>query len=198
MERKEAVAEVAIKQLREYPAKERKEQLEVMFLEDWTEAAGWDELPADIRKEFEGETLLHSSDDARYDPVLLIAIHHDLLPASNEYLKKELEWKGEIIGKPLLLHPCPCCGRRTIHELGDYDICKVCWWEDDGQDNHNLDRVGGPNYSISLRKARYNFIKYGIYDPARKDLFEHRMPPGKYQLGRQFELSEDGIVKEIE
>lgn len=28
---------------------------------------------------------------------------------------------------------CPCCGYRTLLEPpGSYDICKVCFWEDDG------------------------------------------------------------------
>src|SRR3569833_2977032 len=29
---------------------------------------------------------------------------------------------------------CPCCGVRTLIERGGYDICSVCFWEDDGQD----------------------------------------------------------------
>ncbi|MBR5080067.1 MAG: hypothetical protein IKX30_15120, partial [Victivallales bacterium] len=26
---------------------------------------------------------------------------------------------------------CPCCGRKRIEKLGDYEICDVCGWEDD-------------------------------------------------------------------
>lgn len=58
--------------------------------------------------------------------------------------------------------PCPCCGFRTLPERGGYDICEVCFWEDDGQDDHDADTVrGGPNYELSLAQARLNFAEYG-------------------------------------
>jgi hypothetical protein len=28
---------------------------------------------------------------------------------------------------------CPCCGYRTLAARGQYDICAVCGWEDDGE-----------------------------------------------------------------
>jgi len=46
-------------------------------------------------------------------------------------------------GKQKQLLGCPCCGSCTISERGDYEVCKVCWWEDDGQDNHDADEVLG-------------------------------------------------------
>jgi hypothetical protein len=56
------------------------------------------------------------------------------------------------------LYPCPCCGERTLPERGGYYICRVCDWEDDGQDNHDADEVrGGPNGSLSLTQARQAF-----------------------------------------
>lgn len=30
------------------------------------------------------------------------------------------------------MHPCPCCGYKTLPGRGDYDLCPVCWWEDEG------------------------------------------------------------------
>src|SRR5579885_3179586 len=32
-------------------------------------------------------------------------------------------------------YSCPCCGYKTLDERGGYDICPVCFWEDDGQDD---------------------------------------------------------------
>src|SRR5438046_2171564 len=53
---------------------------------------------------------------------------------------------------------CPCCGYRTLTERGAYEMCPVCWWEDDGQDDHDADEVrGGPNGELSLTKARQHF-----------------------------------------
>ena len=62
-------------------------------------------------------------------------------------------------------YPCPCCGFVTLPERGGYDICPVCFWEDDGQDEHDADRVrGGPNYSLSLTEARRNFTRMGAVE----------------------------------
>jgi hypothetical protein len=38
----------------------------------------------------------------------------------------------------------------------------VCFWEDDGQDDHDADEVrGGPNGTLSLTQARTNFRMFG-------------------------------------
>ena len=53
------------------------------------------------------------------------------------------------------LFECPCCGERTLHERGGDEICSVCKWEDDGQDDQNANIVrGGPNKNLSLTAAR--------------------------------------------
>lgn len=57
--------------------------------------------------------------------------------------------------------PCPCCGYPTIAMRGDYEICDICWWQDDGQDDPDADSVwGGPNGKFSLAAARENFKLY--------------------------------------
>jgi len=59
-------------------------------------------------------------------------------------------------------HRCPCCGFSTLHGRGEDEICPVCFWHDDGQDDHDADEVrGGPNCSLSLTEARLNFSNYG-------------------------------------
>ena len=60
--------------------------------------------------------------------------------------------------------PCPCCGFLTLADPppGTYDICPVCYWEDDGQDDHDADEVrGGPNGALSLSAARANYKQHG-------------------------------------
>jgi len=50
---------------------------------------------------------------------------------------------------------CPCCGYPTLGERGGYEICNVCFWEDDGQDDIDADETwGGPNGSMSLSDGR--------------------------------------------
>lgn len=65
--------------------------------------------------------------------------------------------------------PCPCCHLPTLIERGAYDICPVCWWEDDGQDDADSDLVsGGPNGRYSLTRARANTRDHGdMYDPGQ-------------------------------
>ena len=101
-----------------------------------------------------------------------------------------------LLGTRMPPYACPCCGFRTLDELSAWDICPVCWWEDDGQDGQEADKVrGGPNSNLSLTQARANFIKHGISNPRRTDLKPDN--PGKYKRGRRFVLGPDGTVKEI-
>jgi hypothetical protein len=62
---------------------------------------------------------------------------------------------------------CPCCFLPTLAGRGAFEICPVCWWQDDGQDDTNADAVlGGPNGDYSLSKARQNVFDHGdMYDP---------------------------------
>ena len=61
---------------------------------------------------------------------------------------------------------CLCCGSRTLHTPGTFELCPVCWWQDDGQDETDADVVrGGPNGLLSLTAARANFLALGACDP---------------------------------
>ena len=62
---------------------------------------------------------------------------------------------------------CPCCGYPTLNQRGFDQICYLCSWEDDGQDDRDADVVrGGPNNQWSLSRARENFVTYGVmYEP---------------------------------
>lgn len=77
-------------------------------------------------------------------------------------------------------HPCPCCRYLTLGERSGYEICPVCFWEDDGQDDHDADEVrGGPNYHLSLTQARRNYAAYGACDERS---VRHVRPPEPGEL----------------
>ena len=60
---------------------------------------------------------------------------------------------------------CPCCGYLTLESEGCFEICPVCFWEDDGQGNNDADVVrGGPNGCLSLTEARANYERYGAVE----------------------------------
>ncbi|WP_047450723.1 CPCC family cysteine-rich protein [Alistipes sp. ZOR0009] len=50
---------------------------------------------------------------------------------------------------------CPSCGYPTLDERNAWEICSICFWEDDGQDDKDADKVfGGPNSDYSLTQYR--------------------------------------------
>jgi Cysteine-rich CPCC len=91
---------------------------------------------------------------------------------------------------------CPCCGYPTINGRGAFDICSLCGWEDDGQDDpercpylhayfeneHGRTAytdpsyvLGGPNTDYSLAEARENFAQYvTMYRPTDRDFERER------------------------
>lgn len=73
------------------------------------------------------------------------------------------------------LYACPCCGCATLHDRGGYDICPICKWEDDGQDDATADESWfGPNGGYTLTEARANYLEHGDHwaldDPRRAQI----------------------------
>jgi hypothetical protein len=85
---------------------------------------------------------------------------------------------GDIL-KPVVIETfaCPCCGYKTFdHEPnGSYDICGVCFWEDDPIQLEDPDYEGGAN-SMSLRQAQRNFLEFGACD---REMLRNVRPPTK-------------------
>ena len=55
---------------------------------------------------------------------------------------------------------CPCCGYFTLEEVGTYEICPVCFWEDDPSQENDPEMEGGAN-ELSLLESRKNFREFG-------------------------------------
>ncbi|MFH0068443.1 CPCC family cysteine-rich protein [Peribacillus sp. NPDC056705] len=57
-------------------------------------------------------------------------------------------------------YTCLCCGYKTLDEEppGTYDICEICFWEDDGYQYEHQDEDGA-NY-VSFREAQQNYKKF--------------------------------------
>lgn len=60
---------------------------------------------------------------------------------------------------------CPCCGYKTIDQPNAYEICPICFWEDDCVQLQDPLYEGGAN-TVSLYDAQRNFEKYGACDSA--------------------------------
>ena len=71
-----------------------------------------------------------------------------------------------------LFGPALCRGvqlkkHKTLERRDKHEICCLCIWEDDGEDDTNTDGWGGgPNGAYSLTQARANFLAFGtMYHP---------------------------------
>ncbi len=61
---------------------------------------------------------------------------------------------------PIPRHQCPCCDYVTLVERFGWDICPVCFWEDDGDYIDALDTRSPANH-MTLRQGRANFKEFG-------------------------------------
>lgn len=59
------------------------------------------------------------------------------------------------------LFACPCCDYLTLPERGMYEICEVCFWEDDGV--QNPEDYSMPNHMF-LVQGQDHFLKLGACD----------------------------------
>jgi hypothetical protein len=101
--------------------------------------------------------------------------------------------------QPGVLYACPCCRLLTLPERGGYDICPVCFWEDDGQDDHDAAVVrGGSNYELSLEAARRNYAAFGACDERSRQHVRAALPEELRDAGnrvmelRYLRLKEEG------
>lgn len=61
-------------------------------------------------------------------------------------------------------YTCPCCGYKTFSDLpGSYEICLVCFWENDPVQILNPWYSGGAN-RLSLAQSQINFQNIGASD----------------------------------
>jgi hypothetical protein len=97
---------------------------------------------------------------------------------SGEPIKSE-DWDfNGFCGRPDPTYPqgksglfrCPCCLYFTLHTVGGYDICPVCFWEDDGTDSQHAFTPNG----CSLDEGRDNYRRCGA---SKDDMLKHCRPP---------------------
>jgi hypothetical protein len=60
-----------------------------------------------------------------------------------------------------LSNSCPICGYMTLASRCDHDICGICFWQDDGQDNPEAEKnYIGPNDAHSINKFRIEIFDW--------------------------------------
>ncbi len=76
-------------------------------------------------------------------------------------------------------YQCLCCGYKTLDSRGEFDICSVCFWEDDTYLNFSVSPIVGmyynrkpameelldipsaANHGLTLRSAQKNYRLFG-------------------------------------
>lgn len=76
--------------------------------------------------------------------------------------------------KLMTKHACPCCGFLTLDGRYNFDICPVCFWEDEYMDGSCVGGIiqfpSGPddpspsNHELTLNEARNNYKKFGAVE----------------------------------
>lgn len=60
---------------------------------------------------------------------------------------------------------CPCCGYKTLSEARVYEICSICFWEDDPYQRDRVKETGANN--VSLAEGQVNYVGFGACDRER-------------------------------
>lgn len=95
---------------------------------------------------------MSTSDPSRFDSSSLTEEQQSILAA---FFARRKRFDTFLVGRVPVLLTCPCCGFPSIESRGGYEICIVCFWEDDFQDDADADKIkGGPNGSLSLTEGR--------------------------------------------
>jgi hypothetical protein len=89
-----------------------------------------------------------------------ISLDKNIVSFDEKYLLRQFQERREVFDKFLKennmgMFTCPGCGYPTLGERAGYEICSVCNWEDDGQDDVEAGEVrGGPNHGLTLIQNR--------------------------------------------
>jgi len=93
---------------------------------------------------------------------------------------------------------CPCCGYKVFtQEPGSFEICEICYWEDEAK-LLRYPKEKGSN-DLSLIESQLNFEKHQVSEPSLKCLV--RSPnenDEKDKKWRKIDLKKDKIAEKKE
>jgi hypothetical protein len=77
-------------------------------------------------------------------------------------------------------YPCHCCSFLSLSDpkTGSYEICPVCFWEDDAVQNDDSEYEGGAN-QVSLSVAQRNFVDFGA---SERQFLPKVRPPAIHEM----------------
>jgi hypothetical protein len=160
MDRMSAIQMLAAHDVRELSPSDRARRVQ-----DWSEWEPSDPelqgFPENLRLILLRRKRRPAAADPIYDPLLNVIAKRAYVGVTNEYLETRLGGLGigeSVDGQLELLHPCLCCRHRTLAAQSDYEICPVCFWENDGVGDELA--YSGPN-RMTLAEGRHNYERLG-------------------------------------
>lgn len=97
-----------------------------------------------------------------YDELIILSLKFKYKGVTNIYLRRCLDEylkSYDVYGSMKILEPCPCCFYCTLDLRGEYEICPLCFWEDEGSINDKMPNLySSPNH-MSLIEFRNQFNK---------------------------------------
>lgn len=167
LDKKNINRETAIRWLAQYEINNLSlEERESILLDWWyhdEENPEYFILSDELKFEVKNLDMPENPNDAKYNILILEYLISKYKGVINTYIESKLNSIGilnvTIFGEEETLIDCLCCGYRTIDERGNYDICKVCFWEDDG--NFLDPECYSSANRMNLSQARINFNQIG-------------------------------------
>lgn len=183
MDRQQVIGLIAAQQMKDMPAEKRRELIQVLFIFDHDmHDALIASFPISLQEELCSGKRQYDYAHCRYDPIVIKECEAKLYGARNSYVLKKVQaihtGVTHIDGEAETLLPCPCCGYQTLEARNDYEICGVCFWEDDGANQE--DDYSGPNH-MTLGQGRQNVAKFGA---CSKDMVKNVEPEGRLKYHR--------------
>ena len=162
MDRKQAIKIIATNESKLISKEER----EAIIYNIWGLDEQDDEfymLSDDLRKELLNyEEPQEDITSSKYDLLVEISCTQSYAEFSNKDLARLvsdiLQKKILVVGTDPILFECPCCGNKTLSTRGEYDICPICKWEDDG--NEVDDAYSSVNH-MTLKEGKNNYLLFG-------------------------------------
>jgi hypothetical protein len=167
MHRQEAIEILTNKKLNSLSVAERESLLMNYWLIDAGDSA-YKELPDALKKILSQYDSPFDAINFLYNPLIKIALKDSYEGVLNSYIEIQLLCfmnDVKVDGPVESLKLCSCCFYHTLKGIG-WEICPVCFWEDDG--SKELDQVSGANH-MTLGEARNNFLLFGAISEAYKD-----------------------------
>lgn len=132
-------------------------------------------LPRPIQEAVINEETPRTPDSPMYDALLQDSLEFEYRGLRKAYVSRRLAELGfpdiAITGDPVPLFACPCCHYRSLTRRGEYDICRVCFWEDVGDCSE--EKYVTVNRQ-TLKEARDNFVEFGACSPGALRLVDPR------------------------